>query len=259
MDHKQFQVWLAQVDHLSAAQRREAEAALSGGSQASASLAAIEAGVGEGRRCPHCGTPGAVSRGRARGLRRYQCKSCGKTFNAATGTPLAGLHSLSRARDRPSTPSMAWSRRQRIALRSDPETVSRWSTVMNTARSTSNRCRRPASSDRIVSRHPVSRHSRSKTRTGPIEATQASRPSVATTVCLTLLPPRRFWTIWRYSCGPDLLTRTNMAAPPSGTTHPEEGCHARNAKGNRNNDRLLFTLSWHDNPACRPGTGVPER
>ena len=92
MSHKQFQAWLAQVDQLSAAQRREAKAALSGGSQASASLAAIEAGVGEGRRCPHCGAPGAVSRGKARGLRRYQCKGCGKTFNAATGTPLAGLH-----------------------------------------------------------------------------------------------------------------------------------------------------------------------
>lgn len=35
---------------------------------------------------------GAVSRGKARGLRRYQCKGCKKTFNAATGTPLAGLH-----------------------------------------------------------------------------------------------------------------------------------------------------------------------
>ena len=35
---------------------------------------------------------GTVSRGGGRGLRRDQCKSCGKTFNAATGTPLAGLH-----------------------------------------------------------------------------------------------------------------------------------------------------------------------
>ena len=27
-----------------------------------------------------------------KGLRRYQCKECRKTFNAATGTPLSGLH-----------------------------------------------------------------------------------------------------------------------------------------------------------------------
>ena len=47
MNHKKFQAWLSQVDQLSTAQSREAEAVLSGGSQASASLAAIEAGVGE--------------------------------------------------------------------------------------------------------------------------------------------------------------------------------------------------------------------
>ena len=33
-----------------------------------------------------------MSRGKARGLRRYQCKICRRTFNAATGTPLSGLH-----------------------------------------------------------------------------------------------------------------------------------------------------------------------
>ena len=44
------------------------------------------------RRCPHCASEGAVSRGMARGLRRYQCKGCGRTFNALSGTPLSGLH-----------------------------------------------------------------------------------------------------------------------------------------------------------------------
>ena len=32
------------------------------------------------------------SKGMARGMRRYQCKACKKTFNAATGTALQGLH-----------------------------------------------------------------------------------------------------------------------------------------------------------------------
>ena len=74
MNHKQFQAWLAQVDQFSTAQHREAEAVLSGGSQASVSLAAVEAGVGEDRRCPHRSTPGAVSRGKAskRGLSSEQ-------------------------------------------------------------------------------------------------------------------------------------------------------------------------------------------
>ena len=92
MDHRQFQEWLSRIDQPGPAQRQQAEAGLSGGSEASASLAAIEDSVGEGRRCPHCGTPGAISRGKARGLRRYRCKGCRKTFNAATGTPLSGLH-----------------------------------------------------------------------------------------------------------------------------------------------------------------------
>ena len=92
MDYKRFQEWLSGIEQLSPAQRQQAEAVFPGASDRSASLAAVEASVGEDRQCPHCGTPGAVSRGKARGLRRYQCKGCKKTFNAATGTPLAGLH-----------------------------------------------------------------------------------------------------------------------------------------------------------------------
>ncbi len=87
-----FQDWLSKVDGLSEAQRREALEVLSGQPEGAASLAAVELGVDEDRRCPRCDTPGAVSRGKARGLRRYQCKGCGRTFNALTGTPLSGLH-----------------------------------------------------------------------------------------------------------------------------------------------------------------------
>ena len=92
MDVKGFQVWLSAARGLTRAQRREALAVLSGRSEGAASKAAIELGVDEARRCPHCASEGAVSRGMARGLRRYQCKGCGRTFNALTGTPLSGLH-----------------------------------------------------------------------------------------------------------------------------------------------------------------------
>ncbi len=92
MDHNQFQEWLSGIDHLSPAQRQQTEAVFPGDTETAASLAAIEAAVGEDRQCSYCGTPGAISRGKARGLRRYQCKGCRKTFNAATGTPLSGLH-----------------------------------------------------------------------------------------------------------------------------------------------------------------------
>ena len=86
MDVKGFQVWLSAARGLTRAQRREALAVLSGRSEGEASKAAIELGVDEARRCPHCAREGAVSRGMARGLRRYQCKGCGRTFNALSGT-----------------------------------------------------------------------------------------------------------------------------------------------------------------------------
>lgn len=92
MEGKAFRAWLSVAETLTEAQKEEAMAVLSGRPSGSAALAAIELGVGEDRRCRHCGTPGAVARGYARGLRRYQCKSCGKTFGALTGTPLSGLH-----------------------------------------------------------------------------------------------------------------------------------------------------------------------
>ena len=63
-----FQVWLSAARGLTRAQRREALAVLSGRSEGEASKAAIELGVDEARRCPHCASEGAVSRGMARGV-----------------------------------------------------------------------------------------------------------------------------------------------------------------------------------------------
>ncbi len=92
MDRARFRDWVSSIDELTAAQRREAAAVLSDPPEGEASLAAIELGTGEERRCPHCDSGGAVSRGKSRGLRRYRCKSCGRTFGTLTGTALSGLH-----------------------------------------------------------------------------------------------------------------------------------------------------------------------
>ena len=92
MDHNQFQEWLSGIDGLSSEQKQQAQDVLLGKPEGAASLEAIEARMAKSRLCPHCDTSGAVSRGTARGLRRYQCKACKKTFNAATGTALQGLH-----------------------------------------------------------------------------------------------------------------------------------------------------------------------
>ena len=67
MDHTQFQDWLSGIDGLRSQQKLTAKSVLSGETEAIASLAAIEARLAETRQCPHCGTPGAVSKGMARG------------------------------------------------------------------------------------------------------------------------------------------------------------------------------------------------
>jgi len=42
--------------------------------------------------CPHCNGNNSVRWGKRNDLQRYRCKSCQKTFNSLTGTPLAHLH-----------------------------------------------------------------------------------------------------------------------------------------------------------------------
>jgi transposase-like protein len=41
--------------------------------------------------CPHCGETKLYRHGQAHGLPRYRCRTCSKTFNPLTGTPLAHL------------------------------------------------------------------------------------------------------------------------------------------------------------------------
>lgn len=91
MDRKTFLGWVSRVDDLTDAQRANTMVIMSGGPHEGAAAAAIELAVGADRQCPHCQTPGAENRGMARGLRRYRCKACGKSFNALTATPLSRL------------------------------------------------------------------------------------------------------------------------------------------------------------------------
>jgi transposase-like protein len=91
MDRAIFLEWVSRVDELTEAQRGDCLAILSGRPNAGVAAAAIELAIGADRQCPHCQTPGAEKRGMARGLQRYRCKGCGRSFNALTGTPLSGL------------------------------------------------------------------------------------------------------------------------------------------------------------------------
>ena len=92
MDRKAFQDWAAKADLLSAAQKAEALELLAGRPAGEASRAALEMAVGEERGCPHCGTLGAMANGKSRGMQRYLCRACKRTFGALTGTRLSGLH-----------------------------------------------------------------------------------------------------------------------------------------------------------------------
>ena len=53
-------------------------------------VALIETRFAAAPACGHCGAADFKPWGSASGLKRYMCKACGRTFNALTGTPLAG-------------------------------------------------------------------------------------------------------------------------------------------------------------------------
>jgi transposase-like protein len=50
----------------------------------------------ESQGCPHCAGREIVGWGRSHGLMRFRCKSCGRTFNALTRTPMAHLRKKER-------------------------------------------------------------------------------------------------------------------------------------------------------------------
>ena len=66
-------------------------AELTAGERKAASVEVIEGCAADTPVCPHCSAERVVKNGSADGLQRYKCRSCRKTFNALTGTPLARL------------------------------------------------------------------------------------------------------------------------------------------------------------------------
>jgi transposase-like protein len=82
---------LARIDPLSSQPREIVIKTLLSADALTAVIAALEAEVERTRRCPHCQTDRATRRGTVSGLARYRCRSCRKTYNALTGTPLAHL------------------------------------------------------------------------------------------------------------------------------------------------------------------------
>ena len=103
MKSADFSAWLSGISAMSASQRSEALAALAKaaadadpstktrGKRAEDALGTTGVERVERQGCPHCASREMVGWGRSDGLLRYRCKSCGRTFNALTKTPMAHL------------------------------------------------------------------------------------------------------------------------------------------------------------------------
>jgi transposase-like protein len=154
MDRGAFATWLAEIRSLDSAQRSKAFLALAlveAGSfemaadeRPAAALAVTAAPLSDGSPgeallckvgrqriaaagCPHCGGDDVCSWGRANGKPRYRCGSCRKTFNALTGTPLAGLHYSDRWADQAQALIAGETLAKAAArCRIDPTTAYRW-------------------------------------------------------------------------------------------------------------------------------------
>lgn len=91
MTKQEMQRLLVLVGRLTRTQRQQLVGKLKARSNAEASIEVLESAGGPSRACPHCKSERLVRNGMADGLQRYKCRTCGKTFNALTGTPLARL------------------------------------------------------------------------------------------------------------------------------------------------------------------------
>lgn len=95
MRDDQFEKVLGSLSHFSEEQLDALLVAVQGHRHRSTGVRALEtarAGLG----CPHCKALSTVKNGHSRGLQRYRCLACHRTFNAATNTPLSRLRNKER-------------------------------------------------------------------------------------------------------------------------------------------------------------------
>jgi transposase-like protein len=84
--------WTAALEKMTLAQRQKLAAELTAFEARPTAVTVVEGRLASVPACPHCAAERVVKNGTARGLQRYKCRGCDKTFCALTGTPLAGLH-----------------------------------------------------------------------------------------------------------------------------------------------------------------------
>jgi transposase-like protein len=96
MKRDDFENLIALIDDLSQEQRDLLRKALEGENDFEHVVSIIESRLAVRRECVHCHSENVKKWGKSRGLQRYRCYDCGKTFNSLTDSPLAFL----RKRDR---------------------------------------------------------------------------------------------------------------------------------------------------------------
>ncbi len=117
MKGEEFSTWLSGIVRLNEDQRRAALAALTTAEGVGRKTAMLTAAAKnkalkarrrpdalgvtghervESRGCPHCAGREIVAWGRSRGLARFRCKACGRTFNALSKSPMAHLRKKER-------------------------------------------------------------------------------------------------------------------------------------------------------------------
>jgi transposase-like protein len=94
MRAEQFKALLANLGTLRPAQLEKLLAEAGPLHTSNESLRTIEGAGATG--CISCGSSRVVKNGTARGLQRYLCRGCGRTFSRTSGTPLAGLRNKER-------------------------------------------------------------------------------------------------------------------------------------------------------------------
>jgi transposase-like protein len=86
-----FRTLIEQLGDLSQVQRGALFDVLTANGSGDQVVALIETRFAAAPACGHCGEADFKPWGSASGLKRYMCRACERTFNALTGTPLAGL------------------------------------------------------------------------------------------------------------------------------------------------------------------------
>ena len=91
MDAAELKGLMVAVKRLTLGQKAELLAALDAGGDDTQVRSLLESRLSQTRACPHCEGTRVVRNGSASGLQRYKCRTCRRTFNALSTTPLARL------------------------------------------------------------------------------------------------------------------------------------------------------------------------